>query len=460
VKRMLVTLLLCLGCGGGGSSGDGGGPWDGGPDAADGFGVEDLVWDADVPPPMCGDSACTLGETCTSCPSDCGQCGGQNCGDGQCSGAETCFTCAQDCGKCCGDGTCGDGESCTNCVDDCGPCTGECGDGVCNPAEDETQMTCPADCGDAPGCGDGACADGETCATCAEDCGSCCGDGTCGDGESCTNCVDDCGPCGLDCGDGICGDGESCTNCVDDCGPCVGECGDGVCNPAEDETQITCPADCGGCGDGGCSGDETCSTCPQDCGPCAGVCGDGTCDPNESCSTCDQDCGKCPGEALCNVTGTKGDTFSCPVLLAASDKGGPLATGFQADFSFDAESLAFAYFHDEFCQAGGTCMDWDIPPQNILVPAGHTLAYQELSPGVIRVLVYHGSKPGEPVTNAWLEGGQVVGDALVVEIVFTLLQSIPAVPGLPVEVFGAKASDMNATPLEMTVQDGVLVTSP
>lgn len=47
-------------------------------------------------------------------------------------------------------------------------------------------------------CGDLVCNGGETCMTCAQDCGACqgCGDGTCNAGtEDCANCASDCGAC-------------------------------------------------------------------------------------------------------------------------------------------------------------------------------------------------------------------------------------------------------------------------
>jgi hypothetical protein len=52
-----------------------------------------------------------------------------------------------------------------------------------------------------PACGDGLCRGGETCSTCAADCGACapppaaCGDGVCGGGETCGTCAVDCGAC-------------------------------------------------------------------------------------------------------------------------------------------------------------------------------------------------------------------------------------------------------------------------
>ena len=57
-----------------------------------------------------------------------------------------------------------------------------------------------------PFCGDGECASGEDCKSCAEDCGDCttCGNGICEAGkpvEDPEGCPEDCGPCG----DGVCG---------------------------------------------------------------------------------------------------------------------------------------------------------------------------------------------------------------------------------------------------------------
>lgn len=75
---------------------------------------------------VCGNGRCGSGETCASCPTDCGTC--PVCPDSVCSGSESCWSCAADCGACsvCGDGICGQGESCLSCCFDCG---------VCNPSE-------------------------------------------------------------------------------------------------------------------------------------------------------------------------------------------------------------------------------------------------------------------------------------------------------------------------------------
>ncbi len=154
-----------------------------------------------------------------------------------------------------------------------------------------------------PNCGNGMCDNGETCMTCALDCGTCpgCGDGKCDmtGGESCYNCPMDCGVCPTTCGNGRCEmPQENCQNCAVDCGVCPG-CGDGKCDPGppQNETCYSCEKDCGmcpGCGNGICDPNETCASCPQDCGVCD-FCGNGKCEPPyETCTNCVQDCGECP----------------------------------------------------------------------------------------------------------------------------------------------------------------------
>lgn len=54
---------------------------------------------------------------------------------------------------------------------------------------------------DGPFCGDSTCNGGETCGSCAQDCGACpvCGDGTCNGTENCSSCAQDCGACTANC---------------------------------------------------------------------------------------------------------------------------------------------------------------------------------------------------------------------------------------------------------------------
>jgi len=221
-------------------------------------------------PASCGDGQCTAGEACDTCAQDCGAC--PVCGDGFCDWTEACDTCVGDCGACpvCGDGLCDWTESCQSCAGDCGACP-VCGDGTCDPTE--SCQSCAGDCG--------ACVCHDTCLTgppLDASCGTCEAQICAVDSFCCTAswdaiCVSEVGticgtPCGATCGDGQCQQGESCSTCAADCGACS-VCGDGVCDWTE--ACDTCAQDCGACaacGDGVCDPGETCGTCAGDCGAC------------------------------------------------------------------------------------------------------------------------------------------------------------------------------------------------
>ncbi len=235
------------------------------------------------------------------------------------------------CGFCadvgCGDGVCADAESCSTCPADCGLCSG-CGDGTC--ADEENCFNCYLDCGEcgSPVCGDTLCkAPSEDCQTCEPDCGECsgavCGDGTCELDEHCQNCSADCGECKPGCGDGVCTVAEGCQECPLDCGVCVGNCCTERDQPGCDQQlieQCVCGADdycCNGTWDGVCVAQvET-----EGCAECSGVvCGDGLCTPDvEDCESCEQDCGDCIG-ACCQVqTGPGCGSAAVEACVCAQD---------------------------------------------------------------------------------------------------------------------------------------------
>jgi hypothetical protein len=257
----------------------------------------------------CGDGLCggPPDEDFMRCLDDCPLCNDGICGAGESNPNDPQYRyCPQDC---CPNGTCNAGETCDSCPDDCGVCS-FCSDGTCN--GDETCDWCPEDCGACPElCGNDTCDSYETCNLCPGDCGVCpfCNDGNCTGDETCLTCPADCGACPPICGQYGCQTEETCSSCPKDCGACPELCGNDTCD--EGETRISCPDDCTGppeCGNGKCQGyyfSEDCATCPADCGEC---CGNGWCefDRGENNCNCPHDClGLPPAEsyeiyATCN----------------------------------------------------------------------------------------------------------------------------------------------------------------
>lgn len=210
---------------------------------------------------ICGDDDCGSGETTTNCPNDCPP--ASSCGDGICASAngESCVTCPVDCGACppatapkCGDNTCNGKEHCGSCPLDCGACDKQCAPQIgagcpgcaceadvcdeipecCDLAWDSLcvmvcaevgKLKCPVDA-----CGDGLCTGDEDTFSCKLDCGTC-GNDTCDSGETASSCAKDCG-----CGNGECQAGETVTNCKKDCAfGCEGKC-DSSSKDADGET--------------------------------------------------------------------------------------------------------------------------------------------------------------------------------------------------------------------------------
>jgi hypothetical protein len=108
----------------------------GGPDAA----RPDAAPDADGATPTCGDGHCDPGETCSSCPADCGCTQGHVCSGGACVACAQSCTSVADCtanpaansccGQCCVDRL-NDPLNCGDCGHACGGATPACVGGIC-----------------------------------------------------------------------------------------------------------------------------------------------------------------------------------------------------------------------------------------------------------------------------------------------------------------------------------------
>jgi hypothetical protein len=171
---------------------------------------------------------------------------------------------------------------------------------------------------------------------------------------------------------------------------------------------------------------------------------------------CTEDCSPTTPH-FCVLTGVLGAEVSCPFVMAAIDGAAPKATGIQFKLTFPPESAAFVRFHDELCMQE-PCTPWDIPPQTIIVPTGHTVAHLQPSAGELNVVIYHGSAPTTPVSTAVLNGGEVTGDGHVFDVVFSLKVDAPAGYPVPVEISDTKATDQDANPLPVEMIDGIFVT--
>ncbi len=276
-----------------------------------------------------------------------------------------------------------------------------------------------------------------------------CGDTKCNGAETCDSCPADCGAC---CPNGLCDFGETCSTCTADCGACP-SCGDGKCNGTE--TCSTCPGDCGACcPNGKCDNGETCSTCTADCGACPS-CGDGKCNGTETCSTCPGDCGACPPAGWCELAGNSGTTISCKLKLAAESAVSPKATGIQFKLNYDNANVSLEKFS---CVTGGL----DMCDQFNTLLSGHAISVAPPKAswaGSITAAIYYSNVPPKSVTEAYLNGQVVVGNADVLDLVFKLKTNIPTQSPVKPIFSELKATDANANSLTMTFKDGLFTTS-
>lgn len=127
------------------------------------------------------------------------------------------------------------------------------------------------------------------------------------------------------------------------------------------------------CGNGTCGDDETCVTCPADCGVCPPpdpVCGDAECNGEENCETCEQDCGPCDddGDGMVDLS------VSCAGLPTGPTAGQTINWTATATFA-DGSSTAGA----TFCW-GSSCTGSPFGPSNGAV-TGATQATTSVSAG-------------------------------------------------------------------------------
>jgi len=239
------------------------------------------------------------------------------------------------------------------------------------------------------------------------------------------------------CGDTVCDAGtETCQSCQADCGKC---CGNGKVDAGEQ------------CDDGNTTNGDGCSsTCQTE-----AKCPDAACNGTETCTSCPQDCGACPTGDWCKISGNQGATVNCEVKLAAATAASAKATGLEFTINYDSTKVALSKL---------SCVNViDYCDMVSLLVTGHTIATNPAKgswAGAVKVLIFHASAPATPITTAYMSGGTPVGTPQVMTLVFTLSQTIAAGTPMQVTLTGLKGTDAAANSLAVTMQNGILVSTP
>jgi len=120
--------------------------------------------------------------------------------------------------------------------------------------------------------------------------------------------------------------------------------------------------------------------------------------------------------------------------------------------NFDSTKLTFSKFS---CLSGGN----DTCATSSVTVAGHTIKKEDVAAGKAKLMIFHASAPETAVTQAYMSGGVPQGNALVMDIVFTLAQAIPGETPVKLTVTDAVAFDAEVNELTVALQNDVLVTS-
>jgi hypothetical protein len=144
------------------------------------------------------------------------------------------------------------------------------------------------------------------------------------------------------------------------------------------------------------------------------------------------------------------------VKLAAATGASKKATGLQFKINYDSAKLGLSKLS---CENAGL----DFCDSMSILPSGHTLAVEPAKiswNGLVNVLIYYGQIPPKTITDAYLSGAQVVGTAKFMTLVFTLKQAISAQSPVQVSLSEAKGTDAEANSLSVSMQDGILISTP
>jgi len=134
------------------------------------------------------------------------------------------------------------------------------------------------------------------------------------------------------------------------------------------------------------------------------------------------------------------------------------AAALEFRMGFNSAVASFVRFETQVC-AGQACQSWSAPPNDTLQPTGHTAAWLQTAPGNIKALFYHAASPMTPMSQAYLQGGNVQGNSLLMTLVFQMKTQVTPQAAQPMNLTDVKASSPTAVPMQVVVDEGLIRTT-
>jgi len=165
-------------------------------------------------------------------------------------------------------------------------------------------------------------------------------------------------------------------------------------------------------------------------------------------------------QSICAVSGAAGQEVLCDLKLARGVPNLPVPAGLQLTLTWDNTASSLVHFQDDVC-VGGMCNATPAPPA-ALFPSGHTLNLDPSDPanwqGGGQLIIINFASPSAPVSEAYLQGDDMIGDPQFAQARFVLKKDISALDPAYVFASGITASNANATAeLVGEVSEGVMV---
>lgn len=164
--------------------------------------------------------------------------------------------------------------------------------------------------------------------------------------------------------------------------------------------------------------------------------------------------------AICSLSGAAGSSIDCAVRLASSADG-VAARALQGTLLFDADAVSFEGFFEEFCPAGGSCVNREITAEAPnLSGSGHILSFAPKAKsewaGRGSFLIANLSNPQAAITEA--QTGTDAAAKGVFTARFSLKKDISADSAAVVEIGNVVAADAAAQEIAVRVTDATIVT--